>query len=395
MTSSRPLPMRDLRSFLAAEIAAGRGFYPPGAARLQRAAADPARPRPRRDSRAGSLPRPRAGDGAVVLGSGRGHPTPVAPQHLRRARNRPRSPRAGLRRSHPVGRARRAPPQQRAHRRPGSSCVACRQGLGRVHRSRDRRALGAARGHRVPALGTLRPAEGSDRRHGAPPRADGSPSVPVLREQRLLRLSPLLPGKCAARRATGWRPSTGGWPSPYAAQGRARPSNSGSAISLAASLADRCGTRRRESAAARPGGRRRRRCRRARRRAAPTRCAPRVAPCPPTSDGALRHRIHPRSASGRTLSGSAATARQRSGWASTGTSPSRLDQLGRVDDRGDRILDVEPRARETRSGPRGCRRAPRSSGSFPAISLGNTSQPRRRSSPQAATSLRISASDSA
>ena len=71
-----------------------------------------------------------------------------------------------------------------------------------------------------------------------------------------------------------------------------------------------------------------------------------AAPCPPTRDGALRQRIQPRSASGRTLSGSSATARQRSGMREHGHEPCRLDPLRRLDDNRDWILDVEPGARE-------------------------------------------------
>ena len=192
--------MHELRSFLAAEIAAGRGFYPPGAARLQRAAADAVRRRPRGDSRAGSLPRPRAGDGAV-----RSRCRPACRRRRRSATSSPSSAPTSVSPCRAtgdltaVGRARRAAPQQRADRRPAEPASHAGKGWEAVHRSCDRRALGTARGHRLPALGTLRPAEGSDRRHDAPPRAHRRPSVPVLGEQRLLRLPPLLPGERAAR----------------------------------------------------------------------------------------------------------------------------------------------------------------------------------------------------
>ena len=50
--------------------------------RLQRAAADPARRRAGRDPRAGSLPRPRPGDGPLLLRSARRAAAPVTAQHL-------------------------------------------------------------------------------------------------------------------------------------------------------------------------------------------------------------------------------------------------------------------------------------------------------------------------
>ena len=247
--------MQGLRSFLASEIAAGRGFYPPGPLVFNALRLTP-------------FDRVRI----VILGQdpyhGRGQamglsfsvpagvtPPPVAPQHLRRARDRSRPAGAGLRRPDAVGRARRAPAQQRAHRGSRLPRLPRRQGLGGIHRSRHRGALCASRGHRVPALGPVRAAEGGDRRHDAPSRADGCSPLPLLGEQRLLRLPPLLARERAARRGRA-----GAGRLAAARQSReARCRRTAAARSRRRSGRARRGTQHRASAVAQRSGRRRQR----------------------------------------------------------------------------------------------------------------------------------------
>ena len=196
--------MQGLRAFLAAEVAAGPRLLPAGRPRLQRAAADAARGRARRDPGPGPLPRAaarrwgcrsrfrpgwrsrrRCATSSRELATDLGLP---APDHGR---------------SHAVGRARRAAAQQRAHRRAPLARLARRQGLGDVHRPGDRRAVRPTRRDRLSPLGSLRTAEGRDRRHHAAPRPHGGASLPVLRAQRLLRLPALLPRERACSTAGG------------------------------------------------------------------------------------------------------------------------------------------------------------------------------------------------
>ena len=291
--------MQELRAFLAAEIAAGRGFYPPGAARLQRPPADAARRRPRRDPGPGSLPRPRARRWGSASRSRRAS--------RRRRRSATSSPSSGPTSACPRPATGDLTPW--AERgvlllnsvltvAPGLARLARRKGLGGVHRSRHRRALGAARGDRLPALGPLRAAEGSDRRHGAPPRAHRRSSVAVLGEQRLLRLPPLLARERAARGRRAATRSTGGSPAAELDPGQRAAVEQRPRDLARRAVADRLGTR-----ASRVGGRETECASEAASATSPASSSAHavrsaVAPCPPTSEGALRQSSQPRSTSG-------------------------------------------------------------------------------------------------
>ena len=204
--------MQGLRSFLASEIAAGRGFYPPGPlvfnalrltpfdrVRIVILGQDPYHGRGQAmglsfSVPAGVTPPPSLRNIFAELGTDLGLPVPGSGDLT------PWAERGVLLLNSVLTVASRLPR------------LARRQGLGGIHRPRHRGALCASRGHRVPALGPLRAAEGGDRRHDAPPRADGCSSLPLLGEQRLLRLPPLLARERAARRGRAGARSTGGCP---------------------------------------------------------------------------------------------------------------------------------------------------------------------------------------
>ena len=117
-----------------------------------------------------------------------------------------------------------------------------------------------------------------------------------------------------------------------------------------------------------------------------------VAPCLPTSDGALRHNSQPRSARGRTAQGR----RRPRGSARGDRAPARAPPP-RPERRHRRQRRSGLRSRATSPGTRSGRYESlehESAGSRAAISVGYTSQPRRRSSPQRAASGRIAANDS-
>ena len=221
--------MQALRSFLASEVAAGRGFFPPGAARLQRATADPARLGARRDSGPGSVSRPWTGHGTLLLGPRRRGTAAFTPQHLHRARDRPRS----------------ADSRRQVISRPGPSVASCsstacsplRRDLpphtqaraGRRSPIASLQSSPATRGNRVSALGPIRAAEGRDRRPDPPPRADCRSPLTVLGEQRILRLPPFLARNAFSRKTAA--PSTGALTAASQTQGSALPSNNGRATS--------------------------------------------------------------------------------------------------------------------------------------------------------------------
>ena len=291
--------MQELRAFLAAEVAAGRGFFPPGrlvfnalrltpldAVRVVILGQDPYHGRGpgdgalRSPSRPASPPPPSLRNIFAELGTDLGLPTPATGDLT------PWAERGVLLLNSVLTVAPRLPR------------LARRQGLGGVHRPRHRRALGPSRGDRLPPLGPLRAAEGGDRRHDPPPRAHGRAPVAVLGEQRLLRLPPLLPGQRPARGRRACRRSTGASPlssvpgkraaveqrqrdvvaEPARGRPRYAPSSAGGREARCASEA---------TSETRPASR----------SAHAVRSA--VAPCPPTSDGALRQRSQPRSANGR------------------------------------------------------------------------------------------------
>ena len=202
-TSSRRRRCSELRAFLAAEVAAGRGFLPARAARLQRAPADAVRGRPRRHPRPGPLPRPRARRWACASRSRQ------ACRRRRRSATSSPSSRTDLgaagpdeRRPQRLGGARRPAPQRVltvAPRTPASHA-----GKGWEHFT-DRVDQPSSRARREGIVfllwGRYAQQKGELVDSVAPPRPHRRAPVSLLGEQRLLRLPALLPGERAARGA--------------------------------------------------------------------------------------------------------------------------------------------------------------------------------------------------
>ena len=198
--------MQELRTFLTAEVAAGRGFYPPAplvfnALRLT----------PVDDVRVVILGQdPYHGPGQA-MGLSFSVPAGVAqPPSLRNIFTELQS---DLDLQPPATGDLTAWAEQgvlllncRSDSGPTLPGLSRGQGLGRLHEPRHRRALGAPRRDRLSPLGTLRPAERGDRRRDAPPRSHRCPPFAVLGEQRVLRVPPFLSGQRAAR---GGRQPTG------------------------------------------------------------------------------------------------------------------------------------------------------------------------------------------
>ena len=367
-------------------------LLPAGPTRLQRAPADAARRRARRHPRPGSLPRPRPGDGPLLLRPGRRDAATVAPQHLRRARHRPRPARA----------------RDAATSRPGPS-VACSSSTASSPWRRARPPPTPGKGWEPFTDRVI--AELSGRREGIVFLLWGryaqqkgaivdTRTTPRARPRRTRRRTRRANGFFGCRhfsRANALLEADGREPVDWrlgdlaeATQGRALPSNRGRAISSPLRCADprtrreggrahaECAS---DAASGDQPGVEQRPCRALGRRAVAA-----------DERGALRQSSQPRSASGRTLPGSAATGRQRSGWASTGTSPASSTAAAPRRRPRSRRRD-RARSRETRPARHASLRARARPDRSPRSRSGYTSQPRRRSRPQAATSARISASE--
>ena len=206
---------------------------------------------------------------------------------------------------------------------PGSPASHAGQGLGAVHRPGHRGALGPPRGNRLPPLGPLRAAEGrrssTPRRHHVLTAAHPSPYSAAngffgcrhfSRANGFLEARRPAARRLAAASTLSLHPGQGA-PSNSAPRDRRRRAGRGPPRRRCRGSGGRETECPSEAASAtRPGVER-----------APRRCARRPARDAPTSEGALRQSSAPCSTSGRTHQGSAATARQRSGCASTGTSP--------------------------------------------------------------------------
>ena len=197
--------LQELRAFLVSEVAAGRGFFPPGRSRLQRAPADPVRRGACRHPRPGSLPRPRSGDGVVLLGAGRRDAAAVAPQHLHGARHRPRPAGAAKRRPDAVGKRGVLLLNSVLTVAPGSPASHAGKGWERFT-DRVIAELSARRDGIVFLLWGRYAQQKGAVSTLPPPRPHGSAPVALLGGERVLRLPPLL---ARERLPRGGRPRAG------------------------------------------------------------------------------------------------------------------------------------------------------------------------------------------
>ena len=191
--------MQGLRAFLAAEVAAGRGFFPPG-----RLVFNALRLTPLDDVRVVILGQDPYHGRGQAMGLSFSVPAGVPPPPSLRNIFTELGTDLGLpvsrrRRPHALGRARRAPAQQRAHRGPGSPASHAGKGW-EAFTDRVIAELSARREGIVFLLwGRYAQQKGAIVDTSAPPRAHRRSPLAVLGEQRLLRLPPLLAGERAAR----------------------------------------------------------------------------------------------------------------------------------------------------------------------------------------------------